>query len=74
MLSERRAGFGGSRRAEIDFHCTRRQPRDGDIISVKLCARDCEAGTSPILARRRQITHGDENSFDANYAHDSEPV
>jgi hypothetical protein len=74
MLSERRFGLGGPRRAEIDFHSTRGQPGDGDTVSIKLRGRDREPGTSPILARRRQITHGDENSFDANYAHDSEPV
>ena len=73
MSSERRFGFGGSRGAEIDFNRARGQTRDADTVAVELIGRDREPGTSPIFARRRQITHGDNDSFDTKYAHDLNP-
>jgi hypothetical protein len=58
-------------RAQIDFHGTGGHPRDPDAISGQFSVVRSygEPGASPVFARGRQITHGDEDSFDANYSH-----
>src|ERR1700733_9111142 len=73
MLSERRPGFGGLGRAQIDFDSTCGDPGKCDAVAGEFFVvwRDGEPGASPICARSRHITHRDEDSFDANYAHNS---
>ena len=69
MPSERRSRFGGIDRAEIDFHGTRREPGEVDAVGLEIVGREGEAGAAPIFARRGEIAHGDDDSFDTNYAH-----
>ena len=54
MLSQRRLGFGGVHRAEIDFHAARGQPGDSDAAALELVfvVRNAEPGASPVFMPR----------------------
>ncbi len=56
--------------AEIDFYCTRGQTSDADAVAIELMFALAmrEPCASPAFARGRQVAHGDDDSFDANYA------
>ena len=60
-------------RAKIDFHGACGHPSDANVVTFELLTGDGEPGTSPVFARFREITYGDEDSFDTNYAHDVQP-
>lgn len=72
MFSQRRPGFGRVHRAKIDFHGTRSQPGDTNTGAVEFVfvIGNGKPGPSPVLARSRQIAHGDDDSLNANDAHD----
>ena len=44
-----------------------------DAVGREIGGREGEAGAAPIFAGGGEITHGDEDSFDANYAHNQQP-
>ena len=72
MLSERRLDLVEvSRRDRFPRH--RRPAARSDTVAVEVVARDREAGTSPIFARRRQIADRDDHSFDTHYSHFLKP-
>ena len=61
-------------RAEIDFHGSGREPGEVNAVGLGIGGREAEAGAAPIVAGGGEIAHGDEDSFDANYAHDHNPA
>src|ERR1700722_7728982 len=73
MFGERRLGFRGMRRAQIDFHRTSGHPGDANAVVVEFLAGESESGALPVFLRRREIANGDENSFDTNYSHSLQP-
>jgi hypothetical protein len=73
MSGERRFRIGGMRRAEIDFHRTRGHPGDANAVALEFIPGEGESGSLPIFLRRREIAHGNQNSFDTNYSHNLQP-
>ncbi len=74
MSGERRFRLGGLGRAEIDFHRTRGHPGDANAFALEFIPGEGESGALPIFLRRREIAHGDENSFDTNDTHNLQPL
>jgi hypothetical protein len=55
--------------AKIDFHRSRREPRDPEPTMLELFGRDTKSGPSPVLPLLRNGTNRDDNPFNAYNIH-----